>query len=369
MFSFKRCLFSIGLGVLGCAAALATPPLTVVQDVLFNADGTQFNGIATISWQSFVASDMSNIPAHSLTTQVVNGLLRVQLVPTTNALSPASYTVVYSSSGNAQFTESWAVPSSNVPLRVRDIRIGGAGSIVGAGGGSAGGLTATVTISDVNGLPAALNLRPILGTGYTASRAAVIDATGALNGAAGNATDCVHVDGSSAPCASGTGTGTTTVSPLFVDGEIPGGTINGANSVFTLGNAPAPTSSLMLFRNGALLRQGPDYTLTNNQVVFGALAIPQTNDILIASYRMGANSSGITFIDGESPAGNIDGSNTVFTLTQAPNPVGSLALYRNGLRLRANLDYTASSNQIVFQAGLAPQTGDVLQCSYRLGGH
>ena len=45
---------------------LAAPPLTTVQDVLYKADGTPFNGLATISWQSFEAADSSNIAAQSL---------------------------------------------------------------------------------------------------------------------------------------------------------------------------------------------------------------------------------------------------------------------------------------------------------------
>lgn len=127
---FPRCALGIGLALLWCVSALAEPPLTVVQDILFNADGTTFNGLVTISWQSFEASDTSNIPAHSISVQVINGLLRVQLVPTTNALSPASYSIVYNSGGSTQFTENWAVPPSNIPLPVSAVRISGTGSVV-----------------------------------------------------------------------------------------------------------------------------------------------------------------------------------------------------------------------------------------------
>src|SRR5271165_6895228 len=150
MFSFERCLKGIGLALLGCAAAVAAPPLTVVQDVLFNADGTKFNGVATIAWQSFQASDQSNIPAHSISTQIVNGLLRVQLVPTTNALSAASYTVTYNA-GNLQFVEYWAVPPANVPVRVKDVRLSGPGTVIGSGGGATPPAITSVNISDVVG--------------------------------------------------------------------------------------------------------------------------------------------------------------------------------------------------------------------------
>src|SRR5438445_6495430 len=119
MFSLKRCFLGIGLAVSSCAIAVATPPLTTVQDVLYKSDGSKFDGIATISWQSFLAVDSSTIPPQTITVRIVDGFVRVQLVPTTNAVTPASYTVVYNSDGKAQFAESWIVPPSNVPVRVR----------------------------------------------------------------------------------------------------------------------------------------------------------------------------------------------------------------------------------------------------------
>jgi hypothetical protein len=72
-------------------------------------------------------------------------------------------------------------------------------------------------------------------------------------------------------------------------------------------------------------------------------------------------------IDNETLAGTIDGVNAVFTLANAPNPPGSLAVYRNGVRLRAGFDYTLSTNTITFLAGAIPRTGDSLVASYRTG--
>jgi hypothetical protein len=357
---FKRCALGIGLALLGCAAAFAEPPLTVVQDILFNADGTTFNGLVTISWQSFQASDTSNIPASSISTQVINGLLRVQLVPTTNALSPSSYTVVYNSGGSTQFTENWAVPPSNVPLPVSSIRISGSGSVIGSTGGTTG--NTVITIADVTGLTAALNLRPTMGAGFTISRAAIIDASGAIDGAVGNLSDCLHVDGSSGACGTGSTGGTSSLT--FVDGETPGGAVNGVNAAFTLANAPLPASSLALYRNGLLQKVGLDYTLSNSSITF--IGVPQPADVLSASYRINVSITGVAFVDQEVPAGTVDGSNTSFTLSQAPNPVASLSLYRNGMLMKANLDYTLSGTGIVFQPGSAPQPGDILLASYRV---
>jgi len=76
--------------VLLAAPAWGDPPLTTVQDVLYKADGTRFNGTVTISWKSFEAPDRSSIAMHSITVKVVDGNLHVQLVPTTNT-NPAVF--------------------------------------------------------------------------------------------------------------------------------------------------------------------------------------------------------------------------------------------------------------------------------------
>jgi hypothetical protein len=220
--------------------------------------------------------------------------------------------------------------------------------------------TASVQISDVLGLQAALNLRPTQGTAYAVSRTAVINVSGAIDGAVGNLTDCMHVDGSSGAC--GTGGGST----VFVDQETPTGTLDGVNSAFTLANPPNPSTSLALYRNGLLLSQNLDYSIANSSVTFQSGAVPRAGDTLLANYRLAAGLPGVGFVDGETPSGTINSVNNFYTLVQAPNPASSLALYRNGIRLASGLDYTLSSNGITFGAGLVPQTGDVLQCYYRI---
>ena len=82
----------------------------------------------------------------------------------------------------------------------------------------------------------------------------------------------------------------------------------------------------------------------------------------------GSITSGPVFVDAETPAGLVDGSNVVFTLLHAPAAAGgSLHLFRNGLRQNAVLDYTLSGNTITFLGGDAvPQPGDILLADYRL---
>ncbi|HEX5230150.1 MAG TPA: hypothetical protein VFW44_20700 [Bryobacteraceae bacterium] len=342
-----------------CALALgsrlgATPPLATVSDTLFNADGTFFNGVVVISWPSFEASDTSNIASGTQNVKVTAGILFVELVPTTNADTAAVYTVQYTSLGVTQYSQTWAVPPASIlPFRVRDVALP-PGSVSGSGPAAA----TIITIADVTGLQSALNVRPPMGTSYGVSRSAIIDATGAIDAATGNLGDCLHVDGTSGPCDS--------ISTTFIDGEVPGGTANGANTSFTLANVPSPSTSLSLYRNGLLLALGVNYTLSANSLTFLAGSIPQTGDRLLAAYRLSVIVPGIGFVDQVTPAGTINGVNATFTLAQSPSPTTSLAVYRNGLRLSAGVDYTLSGSVITFLSGAVPQTSDILLCSYRI---
>ena len=180
---------------------LAAPPLTTIQDVLYKADGTRFNGTLTISWNSFQSSDNSAIVSQSTTVRVQEGLLRVQLVPTTTSTPASSYMVTYNSDGRIQFQETWSVPSSSQPLHVRDVRVAAAAG------------RARPDRARPPAIPAAgvergrADRRPggaaVKSPGYAPGRTAVVDLNGMVASAAGNATDCVHVDGSSGPCGSG----------------------------------------------------------------------------------------------------------------------------------------------------------------------
>ncbi len=251
-------------------SALAGPPLTIIQDVLYKADGTRFNGTLTISWNSFEATDSSPIVTQIATVKVVDGNLRVQLVPTTTSATPVYYAVTYNSDGRIQFQESWAVPASAQPLRVRDVRM--VDNLTAADTG------VPVPEAGVVGLVADLVARPLKGPGFAAGRVAVVSPVGALESANGSPSDCVRVDGSSGPCGA--------QPPSFVDGESPTGIVDGANPWFTLSAAPVPISSLAVYRNGMLQKIGQDFTLSGNTVQFVAAATPQPGDTLLASYRL-----------------------------------------------------------------------------------
>ena len=259
----------------GAGALWAQPALTTIQDVLYQADGARFNGTTIISWNSFQAADGTNVASSEISQRVVNGVLKVQLVPTTNASAGANYTVTYNESGRFQFTETWAVSPSITPLRVRDVRVA-TGTVVGPDS-----LNTPILISDVTGLVTQLSLLVPKGASYTPGRAAVINSSAQIDAAGGNSTDCLHVDGSSGSCGTGSGGG-----PGFVDAEIPAGVLDGLNTTFTLNNIPSPPSSLALFSNGVLMKQGTDYSVTGNAISFFTSSAPHPGDSLLAYYRL-----------------------------------------------------------------------------------
>lgn len=276
MFAHK--LVCAALGVCLAAPLAAGPVLTTIQDVIYNADGSPYNGFATITWTPFVAGDTSQIGTQHLTVNIVGGNLMVALVPSTNATPAGYYTVTFVSAGNDQFTETWAVPPSTVPLRVQAVMVpvGSVAAPLAAG-------NSQIPESSVIGLLADLAARPMEGATWSTGRVAMIDGTGALAAVAGIVSDCVHVDGSSGPCGTG---GSGAAGPNFTDGEVPSGAVNGANASFTLSAVPAPPSSLALHRNGVLQKAGVDYAISGNTIQFMAASAPQTGDLLQASYRV-----------------------------------------------------------------------------------
>lgn len=259
-----------------------TTGLTTIQDTLFRADGTRFNGTLTINWMTFDATNIGTIVQQSRTVQVVNGNLQIQLVPNATAAPPANiYTVNYQSSGYQQFTENWTVPVSASPLLVSVVRTGNTSS--GAGGPGAGGTGNATTIpeSAVIGLQADLALRPLKGVGFGTNAVAVVDDNGNIVTAVGDPGTCVFVDGTTGPC-----TGDT-----FADAETPAGTVDGTNNVLTLAFTPLG-SSMLLFRNGLYMTPNFDYSLAGQTITFLTGATPQPGDTLTASYRVDTTNSG-----------------------------------------------------------------------------
>ena len=95
--------------------------------------------------------------------------------------------------------------------------------------------------------------------------------------------------------------------------------------------------------NGALARLAADLAVLRAALGTGAYTSP---------------------VDGETPAGVIDGANAAFTLAYLPI-AGSVHLYLNGLRQRPTTDYTVAGSTITYTAGAKPQAGDNHLADYR----
>lgn len=72
--------------------------------------------------------------------------------------------------------------------------------------------------------------------------------------------------------------------PNFSDAEVPTGTVNGTNAVFTLAHQPVVGSNPLVIRN---IPQSPgnDYTISGSTITFASGSIPQTGDTVLVWYR------------------------------------------------------------------------------------
>lgn len=73
-----------------------------------------------------------------------------------------------------------------------------------------------------------------------------------------------------------------------------------------------------------------------------------------------------TSINNETPAGTINGVNTIFTMAQVPNPSSSMILTRNGQVQIVGEAYTLVGTVITFNVNFIPQGGDVLRVWYQI---
>ena len=118
-------------------------------------------------------------------------------------------------------------------------------------------------------------------TGYLPNKAVRTDGAGRFATVIGSDTDCVLVNGSSAPCGSGGGGGTVIT---FVDGETPSGTVNSSNQTFVLAYMPV-SGSVHLYRNGLRMKLAVDYTIAGATITFISSSTPQTGDVVLVDYR------------------------------------------------------------------------------------
>lgn len=141
------------------------------------------------------------------------------------------------------------------------------------------------------------------------------------------------------------------IKPIPVMSQVPTGTVDGVNKIFTLQQKP---SILWLMEGGVFLTQGVDYTVTDNVITFSVA--PST--AIYAVYTYGGCTPEIV---SQVPAGTIDGTNAVFTLSTNANPQG-IWLYNNGVFQTIGTDYSLSGSAITFT--VAPAIGSSLYVDF-----
>ncbi len=320
--------------------------LSQIRDTVLNTDGSAFNGTVVITWNGSTGSNSGTSVPLSTSARIYDGALSVLLVPTTTASSASFYQAVYyGTSGVVTWSETWQVPPSGTPLTLATVRTSTTQGTVPSGGtgtptppsGGTQYATLPISINQVTSLSANLasinsaianlaaqfnSLLSSIGSSL-GTNAAFIDAespAGTLDGSnnafvlaqlpvSGSLT--IYRNGlvqslgtdyqlngqtlsflpNSIPRSTDTlaayyrvfGTG---LNATFVDSEVPSGAVNGNNLVFTLAKAPVPAASLKLYKNGVLLNQGGDYTLSGTNISFASAAVtPQAGDTLLVSYR------------------------------------------------------------------------------------
>ena len=71
------------------------------------------------------------------------------------------------------------------------------------------------------------------------------------------------------------------------------------------------------------------------------------------------------YADAEKPTGTKDGANLTFQLVNTPPPSTGLRLFKNGLLLQRDSDYTVSGNTVTFKGAAATPTAvDTLVAFY-----
>jgi hypothetical protein len=379
-----RLLKSLFCATAFLACAFAQTVLTPIRDTVTNTDGSLFNGTVAITWNG-APPPSGTVSGVVATARIYNGALSLLLVPNTNG---STYQAVYTSSdGTTTWNETWQVPASTTPLTLSQVRVSSAGSSgSGSGSGSGGGnnyATLPISISEVTDLSSDLNTIDTSLAGLTSTVNGLSSTVTSLsNSVSANGTSISSLNGSVntlntqvTNLNNSVSALTSTVNSLssggssstvFVDAEKPSGTQNGTNATFVLANTPSPATSLEVYRNGVLQAAGVDYTLSVNSITFLGTAIPQANDVVQAFYRTPGSGTAASFVDAEVPSGIMNGVNVGFTLANAPNPAMSLRLYKNGILLQQNYDYTLTGSSIVFaNTSIAPQPGDTLTAYYR----
>jgi hypothetical protein len=148
----------------------------------------------------------------------------------------------------------------------------------------------------------------------------------------------------------------------------------GGNSVTTYWSVPTLPSDTCVSGTSCTVQEvtvafppGAPFVINPSQISAGSSTAGQVL-CNVAGIIGFCNASSSSFTGVEVPAGIINGSNTTFSLSAAPNPSVSLLLAKNGVVLEPGVNFTLSGTTITFLMGSIPQTNDTLIAWYNVGG-
>ena len=96
-----------------------------------------------------------------------------------------------------------------------------------------------------------------------------------------------------------------------------------------------------------------------------AMVFPVVLALIIIGLLMGQTSHGTA--NEETPSGALDGVNVTFSIQHQPLPWASIKVYKDGSRMKRNLDYVLGGpnhTQVIFNPCCVPQPGAVLIADY-----
>ena len=330
-------------------------PVTRVQDVLFNADGTKTEGSAKIIWKRFTASNGSPVAANELTIPIVNGVVSVDLTPNSTAMPPGtSYKVVYTLDSATEFFETWIVPESATPVTIPDVRVGSA-PIPGT----------VILLSQVTGLSAALDLKADLNEPNLFTDAQTIrqEASGTIAPLKFESNDGLNSIGFFVPTLTAStnyrwpGADGLPNQQLTTDGTgslfwsaAGSGAAVGSYEIFQDDGVTLTQRNVANFSNGLQAFDNAGLTRTEVQPLFGAAAatITEGNDPRLSDARPPAPHSPMI---GTNPA------QTVFLVQGAPGQTGNLQEWRDGTGSLLSL-ITVNGASFFREMGIAARLGE-----------
>jgi hypothetical protein len=118
-------LVSICLAILGVSyySQAQSPATTLVNDIVYRADGTPAGGALLISWPAFTSADQKPVAAGTMSVTIgAGGSVNLNLVPNQSATPGGTYyKVVLKLDDGTTTTEYWTVPSSS-PAKIAAMR-------------------------------------------------------------------------------------------------------------------------------------------------------------------------------------------------------------------------------------------------------